>query len=145
MPVAYSLEAIRNVQTVDNGDGTFSLGVSLPTDRAALTVNPVTIAAAASLSDAADLDGRGVLFLEMPAAWTAAALTFQASSDGVTYQNVYDQSGQELTVQAAAARTITLDTSTLPSVGYLKVRSGTSAAPVVQAADRIVRIVGRVL
>ena len=65
----------------------------------------VTIAATASLSDAARLpNGHEVVGITMPAAWTAANLTFQASPDGSTFYNLYDDEGNEVTVTAAASR-----------------------------------------
>ncbi len=105
----------------------------------------VTIANAAALSDAADiggtqLGGRLLGAIIMPADWTAAVLTFQASDDGVTYRNVYDEFGIEYTVQAAVDRHILLDASRFAGVPYLKVRSGTSASAVNQGAERIIKL-----
>ena len=100
----------------------------------------VTIASGASLSDAIDLSGKEVvlsglrlLAIEMPAAWTAADLTFQASMDGgTTYTNMYNADGDEITVTAAASRFIVLDPATFCAVTNIKIRSGTSASAVNQ-------------
>jgi len=63
-----------------------------------------TIANGASLSDALELDGHSVLRIAMPAAWTAADLTFQVSDDaGTTFRNVYWDWGPEMVVDAACA------------------------------------------
>lgn len=103
-----------------------------------------TIANAASLSGEIDLEGFRLAAIEMPAAWTAANLTFQAASaSGGTFQNVFDDAGTEITVTAAAARMIGLD-AVLPELAalrFLKIRSGTSGVPVNQGAERILTLV----
>jgi len=97
------------------------------------TTKTATIAQGASLSDAVDTGGLTILSILMPATWDAAVLTFQGSLDGVTYGNVYDESGNEYTVQAAASRAIGIDAAS-PLLGfrYIKVRSGTAASAVNQ-------------
>lgn len=102
-----------------------------------------TIANGASLSDAVDLGGKLLGGILMPAAWTAANLTFQASADGVTYGNVYDAVGDEYTVTAAASRFIALDPSMFSGAQYVKVRSGTAGSPVNQGAARVIVLSSR--
>jgi hypothetical protein len=99
-----------------------------------------TIANGTALGAAgADLNNQHLVGIQMPAAWTAAALTFAMSLDGgTTWLNIYDQNGTELTVQAAASTYIALSPTLLTVPGLLRVRSGTSAVPVNQAADRLV-------
>ena len=96
----------------------------------------------ASLSAAIDLKEGELQALSMPASWTAANLTFQSSNDGgTTWQNVYDKSGTEVTVTAAADRYIVLDDAVvelLRGIRNLKIRSGTSGAAVNQGADRTI-------
>ena len=79
----------------------------------------------------------------MPASWTAANLTFQGSdTEAGTYSDLYDDAGTEISVTAAASRTIvgsTLDR--VVPLRFLKVRSGTTATPVNQAAARTVLLV----
>lgn len=80
----------------------------------------------------------------MPASWTPASLTFQVSVDGTTFQDLYDEYGSEVTVTAAASRTIRLTAADWWGVGLsIKVRSGTSAAVVNQTAARALKIVCR--
>lgn len=104
-----------------------------------------TIANNESLSGAIDLGltsaKQRVLAIIMPAAWTAANLTFQGSLDDVTYTNVYDDAGNEVTVTAAAARYIVLDndlSKNLTGFRFMKVRSGTSGSAVNQGAARTI-------
>ena len=57
-----------------------------------------TIANGASLSGALDLNERTPVALLMPAAWTAASITFQASFDNSTFYNVFTAAGGEYTL-----------------------------------------------
>lgn len=81
----------------------------------------------------------------MPAAWTAAELTFQVSADGITYGDLYEADATEVSVMAAASRYIRLEPSAWAVIRYLKVRSGTSAAPVNQAAQRTFTFLSRII
>lgn len=100
-----------------------------------------TIASGGSLSGALDLGNQRLSRIAMPAAWDAASLTFQTSPDGVTYNNLYDSSGNEYTVTAAASRAILVNYIDFVGIRYLKIRSGTSAVPVNQTADRALSLV----
>lgn len=96
----------------------------------------VTIASGASLSGAANIAGRDVVGIVMPAAWTAAALTFQGSADGSAYNDVHDSGGTEVSYTVAASRYVHLGDGALRGMQGLKVRSGTSGTAVNQAAER---------
>lgn len=96
-----------------------------------------TVATSDTISAAVALGGARVLGIQMPATWTAAALTFLGSVDGSTYQSIYDSAGSEVSITAVQAHYVALpDTSVLAGLNYLKVRSGTVGSPVQQAADR---------
>lgn len=105
-----------------------------------------TIASGASLSDAVAIQPTHTLAgILMPAAWDAAGgvptpLTFQGSFDGTNYGDLYDDTGIELTIPAAAGRIIPIADSTLRTMPYLKIRSGTSATPVAQTAERTITL-----
>jgi hypothetical protein len=107
----------------------------------------VTIAQSASLSDQVNVEGTPVVGIHMPAAWTTAGLTFQASPTiAGTFMNVYDSSGNELQVSAAASRSVGLVTSAsdaLSAFPHVKVRSGTSGSAVTQAAARTITFILR--
>jgi hypothetical protein len=105
---------------------------------------PALISNGTSLSPAVDLGLQCLVRIDMPAAWTTAALTFQVSVDGVTYRNLYDYSGNEFTVVSTVAlanRAITVVIVDWLSVRFIKVRSGTSASPVNQGQDSSVGLV----
>lgn len=114
-----------------------------------MTLNPITgisedvdatIASGASLSDGINLSGHVLTGIYMPAAWTAAAITFQASDDNSTWYNVYFE-GAEVSITVAASQYIVLDPQKYLGIRHLKVRSGTSAAGVNQGADRTVKLI----
>ena len=110
---------------------------------------PVTISPGQSLSAAVGMGADTLVGISMPAAWVAAALTFQVSIDGETWQELYADTGTEVTIPstaAAAGQFIVLPT--FPSyiwrgVNLLKVRSGTAGAPVVQTAGATITLIGR--
>lgn len=107
-------------------------------------VYDVTIASGASLSDAIDVRGvRAPAVIEMPASWTAAALTFQTSYDGVTFKDYYSLVSEVSATSAAASRSIFLPINEFAGIRFLKIRSGTSAAPVNQAAERVLKLITR--
>lgn len=81
----------------------------------------------------------------IPAAWTAANLTLQASDaiDG-TFGDVYDSGGTEKSITVGAAgRTILLNPSDFAGFAFVRFRSGTAAAPVNQGAARDLKLVLR--
>lgn len=102
----------------------------------------VTISSGTSLSAAIDLGSTILFAIQIPSSWTTANITFQASADGVTYANLYDSTGTEVTVTAAASEFIVFS-APAPWMGirFIKVRSGTSSTPVNQGADRALSIV----
>ncbi|MER9047582.1 hypothetical protein NKH89_09940 [Mesorhizobium sp. M0923] len=125
----------------DDGDYTLLQTGSDGRLHAAVVNNQVTVVVAniangASLTGGIDLGTARLCRIAMPAAWTAAVLSFQASYDGATYNDLYTAGGSEYIIQAAASRSILLPVSDFIGVRYVKIRSGTSAAAVAQAASR---------
>lgn len=110
-------------------------------DYIAVGTATATIANGASLSSAVDCTLGRPNRIVMPAAWTAAVLTVQTSYDGTNFNNLYDIYGAEYTIQAAASRSILLPIADVIGVRYMKLRSGTSASAVNQAAERALTIV----
>jgi hypothetical protein len=100
------------------------------------TLVTATIANGTSLSQGIDLEGKTLLGIHMPAGWDATSLTFQVSEDGVTYDNLYDNLGNEKTIIVANNRYIYASPSDWVGIRFIKVRSGTSATPVNQTANR---------
>lgn len=102
-----------------------------------------TIAAGSSLSTAINVGNRVPVGMRMPSGWTTAVLTFQGSVDGTNFYDLYDDGGNEISATVAANRAVVLSASAFPSFPYLKIRSGTSSAPVNQAADRVITVMCR--
>lgn len=94
-----------------------------------------TILSGQSLSAGVNLGGRVPVGIYMPASWTAAGLTFQASYDGTNFFNVQNDSA-EIALTVIASIYVAMDATRLRGITHLKVRSGTSGTPVNQAADR---------
>jgi len=116
----------------------------MPYDQYSWPIISATIANGASLSGIVNTNRLNAIGIIMPAAWTAAALTFQGSIDGDNFFNLYDQAGNEVTVPAAASNFIVgLDVLAFGSFNYLRIRSGTSGVPVNQGAARVLTVVAR--
>lgn len=99
---------------------------------------------AASLSGEVDLEGFKLVAVLMPVGWDAAALTFQAADvAGGTFLDVHDDEGAEVAATVAAARAVGLDAilPELAALRFIKIRSGTSATPVNQTAERTLTLV----
>jgi len=103
------------------------------------------IASGAAISNAIKTAGLNITGLYIPSAWTAAAITFQASPDNQTYYPVYglDSTGAivETTlpsagIPTAAVRFIQIPAGTFDGCAYVKINSGTNALPVNQGAAR---------
>ena len=94
------------------------------------------IGAGQSLSEAVDLSDVRALAVQLPASINSAtALTFQGSADGVTYNNLFDSTGTEVSIAVAASRFVALDPAVFAGIPYLKARTGTSGSPTAQTAD----------
>jgi hypothetical protein len=113
----------------------------------------VAIAAGAALSSAGNTSDKVLCALIIPAGWTTAALTFQASDDaGVTWNELTDDQGNAITISAAAVTAglalstnarMSMDPSNFASVDFIKVRSGTVGTPVNQVAAATISLIYR--
>jgi hypothetical protein len=103
------------------------------------------IGAGAALSNAVASPEKVLCGIVMPAAWTAAPLTFQASpDDGATWYDLRDDAGNEITVTGAAAGLyLAVDPGNFAGITHLKVRSGPAALPVNQVAAAAILTVWR--
>lgn len=106
------------------------------------------IANGAALSGALFLGEQVLVGLLMSAAWTAASLTFQISIDGgVTWNDLYDDSGTEVTLAptSPAGKYMAISPDPFAGAVFLKIRSGTTGSPVNQGADRTLTLLTRKL
>lgn len=103
----------------------------------------VTIGSGQSLSAEVDLGAFVLTGIAMPASWTAADLTFQVlGPDGVTWLELQTTSAA-VDFKAAAGQFIGVDPTALRGFNAIKVRSGTSGAPVNQTGGAILTLYGR--
>lgn len=101
-----------------------------------LTTLTAAIAASSSLSSQVDIGPGYLVGLYVPANWTSANITFQASPDGgATWGELYSYLGQEWTFVAAPSTYLTVDPTQWRGPRSLKVRSGTAASAVNQTAS----------
>jgi hypothetical protein len=107
---------------------------------------PITIAAGASLSNPALIGDHTLVGMLVPASWTSAVFTFQISFDeGVTFYNLYDDGGNEVTLSptliGSVAQYLALSPDPYGGATMLKVRSGTQGSPVNQTAAAAIELV----
>lgn len=99
---------------------------------------PVTIESGESLAAAISLAGLSLVGIEMPSAWTTAALSFQIEG-----KDAVDDAGSEISI-AAAANTFTVVSTLskqLRGADQVIVRSGVTATPVTQLGDRVLYLI----
>lgn len=112
------------------------------------STSTATIANAASVSGSIDLTSTALLGFIAPAAWTTAALNLEVSMDNTNWATVIYDSGNSpvgswSAVVAGAAYAV--DTVSMLPFRYVRLRSGTSASPVTQGAQRDFTVITRPL
>ena len=92
-----------------------------------LTILPVFIQAGQSLSDPVDCSAGPIVKITQPGAWNGAApLSFQTSSDGLMFNDVFEPDGTELKFVVIAGTGVI---GMRLNVGFVKFRSGTREVP----------------
>jgi hypothetical protein len=98
-----------------------------------------TIKAGESLSDGVDCSAGTIVRITVPQEYTAGdmpnLMTFAVSSDGTSYNDLFDDKGQEISITARPNSGIIIDLAWARVVGFIKLRSGTRAKPVLQKED----------
>ena len=100
-------------------------------------VDGPTIPLNESLSDGADVSGGTIVRITVPQEFTPANLTFQSSSNGDLYNDLYDAHGLEVTMVAKPDTTIIIAAPWARTLGWIKIRSGSRSAPVAQVKDEV--------
>jgi hypothetical protein len=103
-----------------------------------LTVlNGPIISAGESLSNAVDCTGGTIVRLTMPATWGIGNITFQISTDGAGFNDLFDQDGKEFTMVVTTGAAIPLVWDGITRcAAHLKIRSGTRSHPIIQEDQR---------
>jgi hypothetical protein len=94
-------------------------------------------------SAAVPLGAKTLHGIALPAGWDAAALTFQVSADGGTTWLEMQSISAVVSYTVAAGQYIAIDPALWRGINMIKVRSGTSGAPVNQTADRTLNLIVR--
>lgn len=94
-----------------------------------------TIAQGESLSDGIDCSGGEIVRITVPQEYTEANMTFQVSSDGNFFNDLYNAEGDEITIVAKPDRSIVIAERWGRVFGFIKLRSGTRDNPVEQKVD----------
>jgi hypothetical protein len=100
-------------------------------------VDGPTILKDASLSDGVDCSAGTIVRITVPQEYTDANMTFQTSSDGNLYNDLYDEEGREITISPEPDTTVVVTGAWVRSIGWLKIRSGTRDNPVQQTKDDV--------
>jgi hypothetical protein len=100
---------------------------------AAASTPSVTIASGQSLSGQFYVGHGRLVSIEIPSNWTTASITFQASYDGVNFDEVYDYEGNEVEMTVGAGELTPIgNTPYFEGALWMKIRSGTVGSPVDQ-------------
>jgi hypothetical protein len=94
-----------------------------------------TIARGESLSDGIDCSAGTIVRITVPQEFTEANLTFQTSSDGNLYNDLYDDAGDEVMISALPDTTIYISGRWVESIGFIKLRSGSREHAVEQREE----------
>ena len=110
-----------------------------------VTVEDAVIPITTSTSNTIDTEGgrRQIVGLQMPAAWTAASLTFDGSHDGTTFVPIHHGAGAYAITAAqgaAASLGVSLAKEAFAGWPYVRIRSGIIGAYVNQVAARTIKV-----
>lgn len=102
-----------------------------------LTVlNGPTIGAGQSLSDVLDCTSGQLVRLTMPARWSDAVVTFQLSTDGIGFNDLYDSDGREIAIPVIGGAAYLVPAYFAGAIAFIKFRSGSTSRPITQAEQR---------
>jgi len=102
-------------------------------------INGPIINAGESLSASVDLTGKQIVRITMPAGWDNANLTFQISTDGQGFNDLFGGDGKETTMVVTTGAAVVIDDTHAAikrAAAFVKFRSGTRNFPVVQTQQR---------
>ena len=106
-----------------------------PAPRKAVSSVSVTIPAGASLSNSADLTGGAVNFVIAPSDWDDSLVSFQVSTDNISFYDLFDRNGFELQRVLIPGVVVSIDPSLTAAAVYLKIRSGSRVEPNTRSVD----------
>jgi hypothetical protein len=96
------------------------------------------IEAGESLSSAVDCSGAQLVRITMPSDWTEAPMTFEFSTDGTSFNDMFDLKGYAVTIDVVVPGSgVIIPHDVGRAVGWIKFRSGTRGNPVEQREGRL--------
>lgn len=96
------------------------------------------IAADESLSEPIDCTAGQLVRITMPEGWTPAALTFQISTDGLFFNDLFGFDGYEVAIdEVVPGSAVLIPENVGRAIAFIKFRSGTRGNPVPQEAGRL--------
>lgn len=101
------------------------------------------IASGQSLSAEADIGAKTLVGILVPAAWTAAPMSFQVSVDGVNFVEFASFEQSLPTANVGPSTYLAVDPQVWRGINIIKVRSGTLASPVNQGSTVALQLVVR--
>jgi hypothetical protein len=97
-----------------------------------------TILAGESLSDAVDCSMGQLCRITMPSAWDTARLTFQFSTDGMFFNDMFGLDGYEVKIDnVVTGAGVIIPADIGRAIAFLKFRSGSRGNPIVQTETRV--------
>jgi hypothetical protein len=104
-----------------------------------VVIDGPTILAGQSLSDGVDCSAGTIVRITVPQEYNDGdmpnEMSFQVSSDGNGYNDLFDDEGKEITIVARANQGIVIDRAWARTVAFIKLRSGTRDRPTKQTED----------
>lgn len=104
--------------------------------------NGPDILAGTAESDVQAIGDDFIVGLVCPDAWTPAVGTLMVSVQGDNYFDVFDGKGEEFIFNVTPGAIITVDPHILLMAAFVRIRSGTRDAPVLQEATRRFTMIG---
>jgi hypothetical protein len=102
-------------------------------------VDGPTIRAGEALSDGVDCSAGTIVRITVPREYTDGDMpnhmTFQVSTDGNFYNDLFDDEGTEIFIVARPNQGIVIDRAWARSIAFIKLRSGSRDSPVLQKED----------
>jgi hypothetical protein len=103
------------------------------------TLNAV-IPNSGTISAAVDLVGTGLVAIQLPAAMTGTAISFQGSADGTTFGAIHDGAGAAVSITIAANLVVVVPSSITNGSRWLKLVSGST-----EAAERTIKLITKAI
>jgi hypothetical protein len=103
----------------------------------------ITIPAGETISSSADLTIVQLLAVLGPPDWSPANVSFLVSADDLAanYRDLWGADGTEIVRSMGPNRCIVVDETLTAGAFFIKLRSGPRNNPVIQAADRVFKLI----